>query len=106
MKSGFPEIKVHFHHQTKRSRPPLSFCLVPVLFLALVLGSFHHHHDLKDHPDCAACAFVHHTDATAPAGPALVTIILPVLPVLFVLRVLTPSTFRPVSILRSRAPPA
>ena len=86
-------------------RERLALDLAALLLLVAVLGSFHHHHDLAAHPDCAVCAFVHHADATAPVCPTLVTLILPVLPVLFVLQILTPPAVKPISLLRSRAPP-
>jgi hypothetical protein len=84
--------------------PLLSLGLALLLFFAAALGSFHNHHDLADHPDCAVCAASHQADAAAVGLP------LPALspaapPVLFALLVLTVPLFRPASLLRSRAPP-
>jgi|GEM_PF-3077208 len=93
------------HSSSRIGRERLALCLATLLLLVAVLGSFHHHHDLADHPDCAVCAFVHHADATAPACPTLATLILPALPLLFVLQVLAPPAGRTASLLRSRAPP-
>jgi hypothetical protein len=76
-----------------------------MLLFAAILGSFHHHHDLAEHPDCAVCAFVCQPNTLKPAGPALVAILPPILPVLFALLVLTLPAVRPTFPLRSRAPP-
>jgi hypothetical protein len=105
MNPAHPVRPSHPDSSFRRERLFLSLCLVSLLLLVAILGSFHHHHDLAAHPDCPVCAFIHHADATAPAGPTLITITLPVLPVLLVLRVLTPPTVGPALQLRSRAPP-
>ena len=34
-----------------------------LLLAATLLGAFHHHHDLKPHPECSVCVLVHHHSA-------------------------------------------
>jgi len=45
------------------------------MFMAVLLGSFHHHGDNGDHPDCAVCSVMHHAGGDggvmALATPAL-----------------------------------
>jgi hypothetical protein len=37
--------------------------LTALLLLSVLLGSFHHHNDEQDHPDCSICAVSHHQSA-------------------------------------------
>jgi hypothetical protein len=94
----------HTDTRLMRWRCWFAVSLVLVMFLAVVLGSFHHHSDLATHHDCAVCAAAH-VSSTAPDSPTLPEIVLPVHPVPLPLLVLSIPVFRPTSHLRSRAPP-
>lgn len=85
-------------------RPLLCLGLALLMFIAATVGSLHNHHDLADHADCTICAAAHQPAAT-PASPALPAIPPATMPVLFALLVLAAPVFRPISLLRSRAPP-
>jgi hypothetical protein len=104
MESDCPDILTYSSHRVWRARPQLSLVVALVLLFAGILGSFHHHNDWAEHPNCAICAGPHNTP-TETSTPALTLIFLPDLPVLFVPLVLTVSTIRPTLLLRSRAPP-
>lgn len=67
----------------------LSLSLAILLLACLIGGSFHHHHDLRDHPDCVICILTHHAPAETgapalPAGCPLLSQILSTLPILAV----------------------
>lgn len=85
-----------------------SFALVLsfILLIAMLLGSFHHHDDELDHPDCAICAVAHHHSADA-AAPYPVTLHLPAsYPALFIPIALAALVTRSIHSPRNRAPPA
>jgi hypothetical protein len=43
------------------------------MIVAVLLGSFHHHDDEQDHPDCSICAVAHHQ----PSAVAVITVYTP-----------------------------
>ncbi|MDD2852381.1 MAG: hypothetical protein PHY09_10865 [Desulfuromonadaceae bacterium] len=76
-----------------------------MMIVAVLLGSFHHHDDLDDHPDCSICAVAHHQPSCVAISPAYIP------PVRIALSVdYTPYTARFHSTAaitsQSRAPPA
>lgn len=92
-------------HRLRRGQLLLPLAVAGLFFLAVVLGAFHHHEDLTNHPNCAICAVAHHAPAVTVAPPTLVAITLPQLSTLIVPPLLTVVLTRPTTSLRSRAPP-
>jgi hypothetical protein len=99
---------IHIHAQpgSKHMRLPLSLSLGSALLIAfaVIFGSFHHHNDLKAHPECAICAVAYHVAAETTAPPTLARP-LPALFDLIAIPVLTVPFKRPIAAFISRAPP-
>jgi len=104
MESIFPHTPPHSNRRMGRAYLLLSLGLALLLFSAVILGSFHHHNDFEDHPDCAVCVVALHA-ATEISVPSLAAVLFPALPALFVTLIPTEPVVRPASTLRSRAPP-
>ncbi|HIJ97381.1 MAG TPA: hypothetical protein HPP94_16945 [Desulfuromonadales bacterium] len=47
----------------------IAMALSVVMLAAVLLGSFHHHSDEKDHPDCSICAVAHHQKSCVANAP-------------------------------------
>jgi len=83
----------------------IALALSGVMITAVLLGSFHHHSDEKDHPDCSICAVAYHQtscDANTPTynPPIRSVVITNFIPY-------TPLVHSSITITRqSRAPPA
>lgn len=100
---ALPDKKAHTCPGHVRLGPLIAFGLASMIFAAGLVGS-HHHHDLRDHPDCSICTVAHHAPAATTAATP-VTTVQPVQPALFALLLPAVPLVRQPSPLHSRAPP-
>ena len=68
MRYQLPAIITHNPSEKDSRVRSLALFMSVLMLVALLLGSFHHHDDLDDHPDCSICAVTHHqvADSTIP----------------------------------------
>ena len=105
MNTTYPDISHYSYPGIRKVHQFIALYLALMVLYALVVGSFHHHHDLADHPYCAACVVVHHKANIISAIPTLPILLLPTLVMVYTRLVLSLSDVNPIAPPCSRAPP-
>jgi len=83
----------------------LSFICICLIFVSIVVTSFHHHDDGDDHPECSICVAIHQ-QSDSPYSFVRHEIVRPILETVFVCSV--PALFPTTLVIspNDRAPPA
>lgn len=106
MRCPLPAIVPHYPPGKGPRVRLLALFLSVLMLVSVLLGSFHHHEDEQDHPDCAVCAVAHHHSADEAVPPPLALSLPTASPALFVPVIPAVITTRIIHSQHNRAPPA